>query len=116
MSEETKSSQGGDLPGNNDETFDEDYRIIADKCRPITSMIPSCKKEATRKYLFDVCAGLSGQETLNQFPCVYEPSSHRFFVWLGDLDFSLFSKSSFMNLCNFSEGLGASAITFLIYH
>ena len=85
-------------------------------CRPITSMIPSCQSDSTRKYLFDVCAGLSGTETLVQFPCVFEPGSQRFFVWLGDLDFALFTKSSFMNLSNFAEDAGATTITFLVYH
>mmetsp|Transcript_11167 Transcript_11167/g.14129 ORF Transcript_11167/g.14129 Transcript_11167/m.14129 type:complete len:138 (-) Transcript_11167:565-978(-) len=85
-------------------------------CRPITLLMPSCQKESTRKYLFDVCAGLSGTETLHQYPCVLEGESRRFFVWLGDLDFSLFTKSTFMNLSNFAERVGAESITFLIYH
>ena len=85
-------------------------------CRPITSLIPSCQQESTRKYLFDACAGLSGVETLHQYACVYEADSRRFFVWLGDLEFSLFTKSTFMNLSNFAEGVGAQTITFCIYH
>lgn len=73
------------------------------------------KHESTQKFLFDVCAGLSGEETQCQFPCIYEEASHRFFVWLGDTDIAYFTKSTFMNLCDFAEETGASSVTFLIF-
>ena len=85
-------------------------------CKPLTSLMPDCQRETTRKYLFEAQAGLSGQETLHRYPCILDPLSSRFFVWLGDLDFALFTKSTFMNLSNFAEQQGAQTITFIIYH
>ena len=86
-------------------------------CKPMTSMIQSLQKPTVQKLLFDACAGLSGTETLNQYPCVYDADTdRRFFVWLGDTEFSLFTKSVFMNLCNFAEEAGALSVTFLVFH
>lgn len=83
----------------------------------MTSMISSLQKPSVQKLLFDACAGLSGTETLNQYPCVYDADGDRqFFVWLGDTEFSLFTKSVFMNLCNFAEEAGARSVTFLVFH
>ena len=79
-------------------------------------MMVNLPKETTHKFVFDVCAGLSGTETLHQYPCVYEEASRCFFVWLGDTEFALFTKSTFMNLCNFAEDLGARTVTFLVFH
>ena len=73
--------------------------------------------DLTRKFVFDACAGLSGTETLHQYPCVYDGRSSRFFVWLGDTDFALFTKSTFMNLCEFAESeCQAISVTFLVFH
>ena len=86
-------------------------------CRRMITLLPGLTKETARRFVFDACAGLSGTETLNQYPCIYEETSRRFFVWLGDTDFALFTKSTFMNLSNFAEfEVGASTITFLVFH
>lgn len=69
-----------------------------------------------RRFVIDACAGLSGTETLHQFACIFDEGASRFYVWLGDTDFAYFTKSSFMNLCNFAEELGAQSVTFLVYH
>ena len=53
---------------------------------------------------------------MHRFACIFEPESLKFFVWLGDTDFSLFTKSTFMNLSNFAEAQGARTISFVIYH
>jgi len=80
-------------------------------------MLTSLSKQTTRKFLFDACAGLSGSETLHQFACIYDEATRRFYVWLGDTDFALFTKSTFMNLSNFAEKeLGARTAVFLVYH
>jgi len=94
---------------------DED-KLIAESCKPLTSLMPSFQKETTRKFLFEAQAGLSGHETVHRYPCILEPASRRFFVWLGDLDYALFTKSTFLNLSNFAESCNALTITFLIYH
>ena len=72
--------------------------------------------ETSQKFVFDACAGLSGHETLSQYPCIFEAESARFFVWLGDTDLALFTKSTFMNLSNFAEKAGARTIIFLVFH
>ena len=85
-------------------------------CKPMTTLMPNMPPKSTHKLLFDVCAGLSGSETLCQYPCIFETESARFFVWLGDTDISLFTKSTFMNLSNFAESAGAKSINFLVFH
>lgn len=62
----------------------------------------------------DSCAGLIGSETLCQFPCLLDEETNSFYVQLGDTDFALFTKSTFMNLCNFAEGKGASKVLFTV--
>lgn len=93
---------------------DEDI-LIAEKCRPMTSTMRGLKQDSTQKFVFDVCAGLSGEETQCQFPCIFDEASRRFFVWLGDTDISYFTKSTFMNLCDFAEDAGATSVVFLIF-
>ena len=41
-------------------------------------------------------------------------ASKKFFVLLGDIDISVFSKSTFMNLANFAEKKCAISIIFLL--
>ena len=81
----------------------------------MTSLMPNLPTSC-RKFVFDACAGLSGTETLSQYPCIFEPQTARFFVWLGDTDFALFTKSTFMNLSDFAESAGAKTVIFLIFH
>ena len=61
-------------------------------------MLTSLSKQTTRKFLFDACAGLSGSETLHQFACIYDEATRRFYVWLGDTDFALFTKSTIIDI------------------
>lgn len=41
-------------------------------------------------------------------------ASDRFYVWLADTDIALFTKSTFMNLCDFAEKHGALKVLILI--
>ena len=88
---------------------------LAKKCKPMTSLMPNLPATC-RHYVFDACAGLSGSETLNEYPCILDPQNARFYVWLGDTDLALFTKSTFMNLSNFAESAGARTVIFLIFH
>ena len=81
-------------------------------CKPLTDLL--VVEGPIAKYAIDVQAGLAGTDTLHQYPCLHVSRSKRFFVWLGATDFDLFSKCTFMNLCNFAEGAGAQTITFLL--
>ena len=72
---------------------------------------PTC-----RHYFFDACAGLSGSESVSEYPCILDPQTARFYIWLGDTDLALFTKSTFMNLSNFAESAGARTVIFLIFH
>ena len=79
------------------------------------SIMAGLQTETTGKYLFDAQAGLSGTDLVHRYPCIHDELSNKFFVWLGDTDFAIFTKSTFMNLSNFGESVGAISITFLIY-
>ena len=92
------------------------FVVLADLCKPMTSIMRGLPPETTTKIVFDLSGGLSGSEVLKHYPCLFEERSARFFVWLGDADFAYFTRSTFMNLCNFAEGAGARTITFLVYH
>ena len=65
-------------------------------------------------FIVDSCAGLVGSETLRQFPCLLDEDKNSLYVQLGDMDFALFTKSTFMNLCNFAESKGAGKILFTV--
>jgi len=41
-------------------------------------------------------------------------ASGKFYVWLADTNFALFTKSTFMNLCNFAENHGAQKVLLLL--
>ena len=41
-------------------------------------------------------------------------ASGRFYVWLADTDIALFTKSTFMNLCDFAEKQDAKKVLILI--
>jgi len=82
----------------------------------MTSIMRGLPKTQTTNFLFDVSGGLTGSEVLKHYPCLFHEPSHRFFVWLGDSDVTYFTKSTFLNLCNFAEGAGAHSVTFLVYH
>ena len=78
----------------------------------MTSLLCLEEKEC-RAFVIDACAGLTGKETVHQFPCLlYED---RLLVWLDDTRLSLFTKSTYMNLCDFAENeCAASKLVFLL--
>lgn len=65
-------------------------------------------------FVIDSCYGLTGKETLRQFPCLFNCDQLQFFVWLGDLPLNLFSKSTLMNLADFAEKQGATSLVLLV--
>lgn len=84
----------------------------------MTSLVPALNEPTATKFLIEACGGLTGSQTLSSFPCVYDSriESKRFYVWIGDTDFALFTKSAFMNLSDFAEAMGATRLIFAIYH
>jgi len=56
-----------------------------------------------KMYEFDARIGLNGQQCLWKFPCIFEVTHARFFVWMGDVTIDRFTKSTFMNLVGFAE-------------
>jgi hypothetical protein len=45
---------------------------------------------------------------------VYEESSEKFFIWLGDVTIDKFTKTTFLNLVNFGQNLGATMMVLLM--
>jgi len=82
-------------------------------CQPLLEKI-EVSKSKYQTFLIDSVAGLSGNEKLREYPCLLNEENSKFFVLLGDTEFSLFSKSTFMNLCNFAEKNGASSVVLLL--
>lgn len=59
-------------------------------------------------FVIDSQAGLTGSSIVAQFPCVLDQG--RFFIWLGATEFSLFGKTTLMNLANLAESKGAETL------
>jgi hypothetical protein len=45
---------------------------------------------------------------------VYEESSEKFFIWLGDVTIEKFTKTTFLNLVNFGQNLGATMMVLIM--
>jgi len=63
-----------------------------------------------KMYEFDSRVGLNGQKCFWKFPCLLNSSDKRFFVWMGEVSTSKFTKSTFMNLVDFAESNQASEV------
>ena len=89
------------------------YIISDEACGPLVSQL-ALQEGKFKRFIVDSCAGLLGSETLRQYPCLMDFASGRFYVWLADTDIALFTKSTFMNLCNFAERQGAQKVLLLL--
>ena len=67
-----------------------------------------------KNFEIDSRVGISGSQTCWTFPCVYDDSSAKFFVWLGDVPLDRFSKTTFLNLVNFGQNLGATMMVIIM--
>lgn len=57
-------------------------------------------------FVIECFFGLQGTDTLRSYPCILDTKDENditFYVWLADTDLSVFTKNTFMNLCNFAE-------------
>lgn len=98
------------LSSESDNTSDQTQALNA--CRPMTSLL-SIKDDECQAYVIDACAGLSGKETVHQWPCVLYDD--KLIVWLDETSLSMFTKSTFMNLCEFAEQeCAAKKLVFLL--
>lgn len=94
-------------------SIDEDSKSVDDACEPLVAQLDLTQGEYKR-FVVDSCAGLLGSDTLRQYPCLMDYANSKFYVWLSDTDFALFTKSTFMNLCNFAENHGATKVLLLL--
>ena len=62
----------------------------------------------------DSRVGISGTQTCWNYPCVYDESSQKFFIWLGDVTIEKFTKTTFLNLVNFGQNLGATTMVLIM--
>jgi len=95
-------------------TSTDDYHceagIAQDACKPLLNLLELSVDN--KSFVIDCMAGLSGQETVKEFPCLLNGA--RFYVLLTDTQFNLFTKSTFMNLCNFAENRGALSMVIVL--
>lgn len=117
LSEQPKEIKKADDSGSDETkstgTMDSDSKSIDLACGPLVSQL-DLQEGKFKKFVVDSCAGLLGSDTLRQYPCLMDYASSRFYVWMSDTDFTLFTKSTFMNLCNFAEAHGASKLLLLL--
>lgn len=118
LSDERTSSKKEGLDANSDDTkstgtIESDSKSIDEACDPLVKQLDLTKGKF-KKFVVDSCAGLLGSETLRQYPCLMDFASGRFYVCMSDTDFELFTKSTFMNLCNFAENHGAEKLLLLL--
>jgi hypothetical protein len=45
---------------------------------------------------------------------VYDDSTEKFFVWMGDVTIDKFTKTTFLNLVNFAQNLGATNMVLIM--
>jgi len=67
-----------------------------------------------KNFEIDSRVGISGTTTCWKFPCVYDDSTEKFFVWMGDVTIDKFTKTTFLNLVNFAQNLGATNMVLII--
>jgi hypothetical protein len=67
-----------------------------------------------KNFEIDSRVGISGTQTCWTFPCLYDESSEKFFVWLGDVTIDKFTKTTFLNLVNFGLNLGANLMVLIM--
>lgn len=67
-----------------------------------------------KNFEIDSRVGISGATTCWKFPCVYDDSTEKFFVWMGDVTIDKFTKTTFLNLVNFGQNLGATNMVLIM--
>lgn len=87
------------------------HNHVDQACAPLCDLIAADDQQI---FVIDSIAGLSGNQMVRQYPCLLDKKTGAFFVLLGDAAFSLFSKSTFMNLCTFAEDHGAKTIVLIL--
>lgn len=67
--------------------------------------------EGTAKnFELDSRVGLNGAQVCWSFPCVFDEQRKTFFVYIGDITIECFTKTTFLNLTNFAENMGATKV------
>jgi len=81
-------------------------------CTKMLKMI-NVRDERFKLFELDSRVGLNAAHCLESFPCLYDETHSRFFVYLGDITIDKFTKTTFMNIASFSEKTGASSLIFI---
>lgn len=85
-----------------------------DEERACATLVNIVKADNSQIFVIDSVAGLTGNQMVRQYPCLLNKEDGKFYVLLGDADISLFSKSTFMNLCNFAENQSAKSMVLML--
>mmetsp|Transcript_21158 Transcript_21158/g.15481 ORF Transcript_21158/g.15481 Transcript_21158/m.15481 type:complete len:130 (-) Transcript_21158:313-702(-) len=67
-----------------------------------------------RHFELDSRVGLNGQKCFWMFPCLLNEQEERFFVWMGEVPISKFTKSTFMNIVAFAEQHQAKEVVLIL--
>jgi hypothetical protein len=78
----------------------------------VKPMLDILKLDKFDSFVIDSHAGLTGTTVIAQYPSILD--SKKFFVWIGNSEFSYFGKHTFLNLANFAEEKGAESIFFIV--
>lgn len=81
----------------------------ADDQTTVRPMLDLLQLGSFDSFVIDCQAGLTGKSVMAKFPCVND-GNKRFYVWLGQTEFALFGKSTFMNFANLAESKGAKEL------
>ena len=89
------------------------YTYPLDNCSRLQQIF---KSEIGKSRLFEVDSriGLNGTSTFWSFPCLHDEAKEILIVWLGDINFDKFTKTTFMNLVNFAEKSNCKQIVFVM--
>lgn len=75
-------------------------------------MLEILKLDSFQSFVISSEAGLTGNSIVAQYPCLLD--GKKFFVWIGNTDITIFTKSTFMNLANFAEEKGAEDLYIIL--
>lgn len=82
-------------------------------CEPMREML-NLKENDYQASLFEACDGLTGRYVAHQFPCALIDGD-RMLVWVADTDLTIFTKSTFLKLCDYAENeLHATTVVFML--
>jgi len=82
--------------------------------KKVLPTIVKTQPDRYRHYELDSRAGLLGSHLLWSYQCLFDEVTQKFFIHLGEVDTTKFSKTVFMNLVSFAEKAGATSMVLVL--